>query len=221
MNDITNLSDTILAKSDRLNAEDLLAGSLTITVTNVVRYKASNGDNAFYLNYHNDGGRPFYPCKTMRKVITTGWGEDGNAYIGRSMVLFCEHTVKWGGTAVGGVRISHLSHIQKRLILSLSETRGKKKQHTINILQENYYPDEVFNNNFDAMAASIASGKYTVAQIITKCSAKGTLTDGQLNALNSLGASNEQVKGFTPAAEPAYVEQAAYQPAEEFKGGEF
>jgi hypothetical protein len=137
------------------------------------------------------------------------------------MVLFCEHTVKWGGTAVGGVRISHLSHIQKRLILSLSETRGKKKQHTINILQENYYPDEVFNNNFDAMAASIASGKYTVAQIITKCSAKGTLTDGQLNALNSLGASNEQVKGFTPAAEPAYVEQAAYQPAEEFKGGEF
>lgn len=220
MNDITNLSDTILAKSDRLNAEDLISSTITITVSQVTRY-VNNGDNAFYLNYHNDNGRPFYPCKTMRKVIMAGWGEDGSVYIGRSMVLFCDPTAKWSGKEVGGVRISHLSHIEKRLILNLSETRGKKKQHTINILQENFYPDEVFNKNFDAMADSISSGKMTVAQVITRLSAKGTLTDNQLNALNSLSVTNEQFKGFTPAAEPAYVEQAAYQPAEEFKSGEF
>ena len=219
MNDITNLSDTILAKSDRLNAEDLLGGPLTVTVAAVYR---KNADSPIAINYNGDNGRPFEPCKTMRKLLVAAWGEDGNQWLGRSMTLYNDPSVKWAGKESGGVRISHLSHIEKRLILNLSETRGKKKQHTINILQENYYPDEVFNKNFDAMAASVADGKYTVAQIITKCSAKGTLTDSQLNALNSLGVSNEQVKGFTPAADIAPIEQAEYQPVgEQFVEGKF
>lgn len=218
MNDITNLSDTILAKSDRLNAEDLLAGPLTVRVTNVYRKSA---DSPIAINYEGDNGRPFEPCKTMRKLLVAAWGEDGNQWLGRSMTLYNDTSVKWAGKESGGVRISHLSHIEKRLILNLSETRGKKKQHTINILQESFYPDEVFNKNFDAMAESVASGKMTVAQVITRLSAKGTLTDNQLNALNSLSVNDEQMKGFTPAAEPAHIEQAAYQPAEEFVEGKF
>jgi hypothetical protein len=220
MNDISNLSDTILAKSDRLNAEDLISSTITITVSQVTRY-VNNGDNAFYLNYHNDNGRPFYPCKTMRKVIMAGWGEDGGAYIGRSMVLFCDPTAKWSGKEVGGVRISHLSHIEKRLILNLSETRGKKKQHTINILQANYYPDEVFNKNFEAMAASIRSGKNTAAQVITKLSARGTLTDNQLGALNSIQQADVAPSGFNPANEPEPQAAANQLDEQEFNEGKF
>lgn len=205
MNDISNLSDTILAKSERLNAEDLIGSTITITVTQVNRYIA-NGENAFYLNYYNDNGRPFYPCKTMRKVIMVAWGEDGNNYIGRSMVLFCEPTVKWGGNAVGGVRISHLSHIEKRLILNLSETRGKKKQHTVNILQANYFPEETFNAYFESMKAAIESGKATVSQVITRCSQTGTLTDSQMQRLNALS-SPSQMTGFDPAIQ---VEQQEF-----------
>lgn len=223
MNDISNLSDTILAKSDRLNAEDLLAGPLTVTVTNVYRKSA---DSPIAINYHGDNGRPFEPCKTMRKLLVAAWGEDGNAWIGRSMTLYNDPSVKWAGKEAGGVRISHLSHIQKRLILSLSETRGKKKQHTINILQENYYPDELFNQNFDAMSANIASGKMTVAQVITRCSAKGTLTDEQLSRLNALNATPvEQAKGFNPAQEVVQdnVQQNDYIPPEneQFNEGNF
>jgi len=37
MSDISNLSDTIVPKSDQLNADQLLGGSMTITVTDVRR----------------------------------------------------------------------------------------------------------------------------------------------------------------------------------------
>ena len=34
-NDVTNLRDTILAKSDQLNADDIVGGSITITVSTI------------------------------------------------------------------------------------------------------------------------------------------------------------------------------------------
>jgi hypothetical protein len=40
-NDVTNLRDTILAKSDQLNADDIIGTGITITVTAVKR-----GDSA-------------------------------------------------------------------------------------------------------------------------------------------------------------------------------
>lgn len=216
MNDISNLSDTILAKSDRLNAEDLLAGPITVTVTNVYRKSA---DSPIAINYQGDNGRPFEPCKTMRKLLVAAWGEDGNAWIGRSMTLFNDQSVKWAGKEAGGVRISHLSHIEKRLILSLSETRGKKKQHTVNILQANYFPEETFNAHFESMKTAIESGKATVSQVITRCSKTGTLTDSQMQRLNALSAP-VQMTGFNPAnhvEQQEFVQQEQQPHVEEFQ----
>lgn len=123
MSDITNLRDTIVPKSDQLNSEQLIAGPMTIIVTSVRR---GDGEQPLVIGYHGDNGRPFKPCKTMRKVLIFAWGEDGTQWIGRSMTLFNDPTVKFGGVAVGGIRISHMSHIDREMKLSLTATRGKK-----------------------------------------------------------------------------------------------
>lgn len=128
MADATNLKDTIIPKSDQLNAEQLISKSLTITVSEVKRGQA---DQPVIISYENDEGRPFKPCKTMRKVLIFAWGDDGREWAGRSMTLFCDPEVKFGGVKVGGIRISHLSHIEHDLGLSLNVTKGKKGEFII------------------------------------------------------------------------------------------
>ena len=131
MSDVSNLRDTIVPKSNQLNSEQLLYGPLTITVTSVAR---GSDDQPIVIPYRNENGRPYKPCKSMRKVLIFAWGEDGNQWIGRSMTLFNDLSVKWAGVAVGGIRISHMTHIERQIALQLTATRGKKEPFIINIL---------------------------------------------------------------------------------------
>lgn len=128
MSDVTDLRSTIVPKSDQLNAEQLLAGDITITVTDV---RMGSEDQPVILHYENDEGRPYKPCKTMRKLLIFAWGEDGRGWVGKSMTLYNDQAVRFGGMVVGGIRISHLSHIEREISLSLTATKGKKAQHTI------------------------------------------------------------------------------------------
>lgn len=124
MSDVSNLSDTIIPKSDQLNAEQLLGGPLTITVTGVRR---GADDQPVVLDYENDNGRPYKPCKTCRKILIFAWGDDGREWVGRSMTLYNDPAVKFGGVKVGGIRISHMSHIDREIGISLTATKGKKE----------------------------------------------------------------------------------------------
>ncbi|EKS9800290.1 MULTISPECIES: hypothetical protein [Burkholderia] len=128
MSDITDLRGTIVPKSDQLNAEQLLAGDMTITVTDV---RMGSEDQPVILHYENDEGRPYKPCKTMRKLLIFAWGEDGRNWTGKSMTLYNDQAVRFGGMVVGGIRISHLSHIEREISLSLTATKGKKALHTV------------------------------------------------------------------------------------------
>ncbi|ALS63596.1 hypothetical protein [Pandoraea apista] len=128
-NDITDLRHTVVPKSDQLNAEQLLTADMTITVTDV--RVGGGADQPVSIHYQNDDGRPFKPCKTMRKLLIFAWGEDGRRWIGKSMTLFNEPSVKFGGEVVGGIRISHLSDIEKDIAVSLTSTKGKKAQHFV------------------------------------------------------------------------------------------
>jgi hypothetical protein len=129
MYDVTNLRTTIVPKSDQLNAEQLLAGPMTVTVTDV-RTSASD-EQPVVIHYEGENGRPYKPCKTMRKVLVLAWGEDGRQWAGQSMTLYNDPAVKFGGAEVGGIRISHLTGIDRDIQLSLTATRGKKVTHTI------------------------------------------------------------------------------------------
>ena len=43
------------------------------------------------------------------------------------LTLYNKRDVKWGGVEVGGIRISHMSHVDGDIKLSLAATRGKKE----------------------------------------------------------------------------------------------
>lgn len=127
---MTSILHTIAAKSDQLNAEDLIGGQKTVRVTGV-RVSASN-EQPVAISYEGDQGKPFKPCLTMRRLLVRVWGDDSTHYTGRSMTLYLDPEVKYGGMKVGGIRISEMSHMDAPQSFYLTETRGKKKQHTVN-----------------------------------------------------------------------------------------
>lgn len=129
---IENLKDTIVAKSDQLNADDLIGSSITIKVKNVSR--VDSNEQPISIHYDGDNGKPFKPCKTVRRILVFAWGENGKKWIGREMELFNDQTVMYAGAKVGGIRVSKLSHIHSSITVSLSSSRGKKIQLTIHPL---------------------------------------------------------------------------------------
>ena len=129
---MSNMLQTIVPKSDQLNADSLIGQSLTIRVTKVV-IKADE-QQSVWISYEGDAGRPYKPCMSMRRVLVQAWGPDANHYVGRSMTLCRDPNVKWAGEAVGGIRISHLSHIEKPFTMALTATRGSRKPYTVEVL---------------------------------------------------------------------------------------
>jgi len=123
MNDVSDLSPTIKPKSDQLNADDLLTGSMSVKITDV---KGGSAEQPVHI--HIEGQQPYKPCKTMRRVLISAWGANGKDWIGKSMTLYCDPSVKFGGVALGGIRISHLSDIQGTINLMLTASRGRKSQ---------------------------------------------------------------------------------------------
>jgi hypothetical protein len=123
-----DISGTVAPKSDQLNADDLIAGPKTITVAAV---KLVAEDQPVAIHFSGDDGKPYKPCKSMRRVLVRAWGSDGAKYVGRSMTLYLDESVRFGGAAVGGIRISHLSHIERPLTMALTVTRASKKAFTV------------------------------------------------------------------------------------------
>ncbi|RKT33633.1 hypothetical protein DEU34_2236 [Microbacterium sp. AG1240] len=118
-----DLSETIAPKSDQLNADDLLSGPRTVTIVEV---RAGSAEQPVELHLQGLDGRPYKPGKSMRRVLVAAWGGDGNMYAGRSMTLYTDPSVKFGGSEVGGIRISHLTHLSKPLSVNLTVTRGRR-----------------------------------------------------------------------------------------------
>lgn len=181
MSDIENLRDTITPKSDQLNADDLVNTTKTIKVTEVKR--GSTKEQPISIEYAGMDGRPFKPCKSMRRILLAAWGDDGREWVGRSMKLYCDPEVKFGGVKVGGIRISHLSHMEKQLRVMMSTSRGKRAEFSIDKLPS--YPDAAFTEKSPQWIAAIKAGKIALDEVIDKASATGVLTDEQILQLNN------------------------------------
>lgn len=123
MNDVVDMSQFVEAKSDQLTADDLIGTSRTITVTRVT---GNDGDQPISIHYEGDNGKPFRPCKTIRRVLMGVWGRYANEYVGKSMTLYRDDKVTFGGLEVGGIRISHMSHIDKETVVVVMKSKGKK-----------------------------------------------------------------------------------------------
>ena len=162
-----DMTETIAPKSDQLNADDLIAGPRTVTVEKVTPGTPEQPVKIHLLEFP---GRPFKPSKTVRRILVAAWGPDADVYSGRRMTLYRDATVRFGGSEVGGIRISHLSHIDRRLTLALTTTRGKRAPFVVEPLTEEAAPDRIaeFTDliaaattvaELDAIAAEIKAAK--------------------------------------------------------------
>ncbi|SES07916.1 hypothetical protein [Sphingobium sp. YR768] len=123
MNDMVDMSQFVEAKSDQLNADDLMGAPRTITVRKVA---GNDGDQPVSIFYEGDNNKPFKPCKTIRRILLAIWGRNAAEYVGRSMTLYRDDGVTFGGLNVGGIRISHMSHMDKETMVVVMKTKGKK-----------------------------------------------------------------------------------------------
>lgn len=126
---MNDMRAVIIPKSDQINADDLLSGSMTITVTEVSIRPGT--EQPVSIHFVGDDGKPYKPCKSMARVMVHCWGPDANQYAGRSMALYCDPKVMWGGMAVGGIRISHMTDIAGAQTMALTATKGTRKPFTI------------------------------------------------------------------------------------------
>lgn len=129
---VESLKDTIAPKSDQLNADDLLTGPITVQITSV---KRGNQEQPIHIGI-TGGYQPFKPCKSMRRVMISIWGDNGSEWVGKWMTLYCDPSVKFGGVQVGGIRISHMSGLHNPVSLMLTTTRSKRSEYTVNPMIE-------------------------------------------------------------------------------------
>lgn len=129
-----DITDTLAPTSDQLDAVDLLTGPRTFTIERVSKGNAEQPVQIHLAEFP----RPWRPGKSMRRVLVAAWGPDATAYVGRSVTLYCDPDVKFGGERVGGTRISHMTDLKggKPLSVPLLISRGKSAIFTVQPLTE-------------------------------------------------------------------------------------
>jgi RNA-binding protein YhbY len=166
-----DLSKTIIPKSDQLNADDLISGPKTIKIREI----KSGADDAQPVNiyFYGDNNKPFKPCKSVRRILVQLWGADSLQYIGRRITLFRDDKVKWAGIEIGGIRISHASHIEKATRVLVTTAKNSRTPMTIDVLPL------VVLKDFEAAKLALKENKTTVE----KLKIYYDLTNEQLKAL--------------------------------------
>lgn len=163
---MTDVSKTIAPKSDQLNADDLI-GHATMTIK-VMKVSLMAGEQPIAIGYEGDNGKPFKPCKSMRRVLVQIWGSDGAAYVGRSMTLYRDEKVKFGGADVGGIRISHLSHIDAPVTLALTASKAVRKPYVVKPLKvEQEAPEQPKSAPQPVQAAQVSTEDGQAVEYIT------------------------------------------------------
>jgi len=128
-----NLSQATMARSDQLNADDLISGPRTFTVKEVRRGDADQPVAIVLAEFPDK--RPFKPSKTVLRLLAYAWGEETDDWPENPrFTLYRDEKVKWAGQEIGGIRVSHMSHIDKPIKVALAESKGKKSLHRVDPL---------------------------------------------------------------------------------------
>jgi hypothetical protein len=193
------MSQTIIPKSDQLNAEDLLSGPRTVTITDVRRGSAEQPVDIHLAEFD----RPFKPSKTVRRILVMAWGVDAATYVGRSMTIYRDPAVKFGGMDVGGIRISHLSDIDKRFTVALTVTKGRRAPYVVEPLAAppaRKPEPKTSQPNFPSLIRA-AKTREALLELFERAKTAGALTDELKAAFKARG------EKLSPAAEPAPAEE--------------
>ena len=158
-----DLSDSIAPRSDQWNADDLIAGPVTVTIADA---KPGAAEQPVDILLVETPKRAYRPSKSMRRVIVAAWGKQSTVYAGRSLTLYRNPDITFGGEKVGGIEISHMSHIDKPLTLALTRSRGKRTPFTVQPLREatrDWQAEADAITDVDALRALHAAAKHAGA----------------------------------------------------------
>jgi hypothetical protein len=197
-----DVSAAIKPKSDQLNADDLVGGPITVTITSA--HVLNTKEQPITLGL-SGGYLPYKPCKGMARALAQIWSKYADEWVGRSLTLYRDPSVTWAGVAVGGIRISHASHIDSDIVVAVTIAKSKRTPMKIKRLSVQQpapskqpaqlapsetlppYPEEQFDKNFAAWAKAVGAGKLTPQQVVDRASKTGTLNEEQTAAILSLG----------------------------------
>lgn len=128
----------LVGKSDQLDNVDLLSGPRDFTITSV-----SPGPEDQPLNIGlAEFPRPWRPGITMRRLLAAIWGPDASVYVGRRIRLYRDPNVSFGTDRTGGTRLSHATHLDKKVTVTLPKSKGKFAAHTVEPLVDTAPPPE-------------------------------------------------------------------------------
>lgn len=152
---MADMRKVIEPKSDQINAEDFLAGPKTYTIAGVDIKPGQEQPVNIYLHGEK---RAWRPCKSVCRLLVAAWGADASQYAGKSVTLYLDPKVKWGGMEVGGIRVSHMSHIERDMVMALTATRGKKVINTVKPLKDAPKAETTETPDIQAHAREVAKG---------------------------------------------------------------
>lgn len=147
-----NLTQSIEARSDQQNADDYMGGPRTFTIDHV---SAGSAEQPIDIHLVEAPGKAYRPSKSMRRVMVAAWGPEASTYAGRRLTLYRDPEVTFGRDKVGGLKISHLSHIDKPLLLALTVTRGKRAIHKVDVLPDAPAPNPQVSVETSAKLAAL------------------------------------------------------------------
>ena len=192
---MNDMSSTIIAKSDQINAADIVGAPITITI-NEVRIKA--GEEQPCSIYFDGDKKAFRPCKGVRRLLVKAWGLDANNYIGKSLTLFYDKDVMWAGKPEGGIRVSHMSDIDSEFIESMRINRAQTKPYKISPLATEKTPA-----NKRQTAAEWAEEQIGAAKV---CANMDSLASVMARGAKPMGKLEEQNPELWASVNAAYAE---------------
>lgn len=171
-------------KSDQLNYETFLTGPQTFTVSKVT---PGDRDHPVFIHMNECPATPYKPSKGMLKCIAQpdGWGDKSSQWVGKSITLYGDPTVIYGGVEVGGIKVAALSDINGDYETLISARRGVRKPHLIKKIVIQMYDEQKFVANLPAWLKLISDGKATTDQIVARVEQSGALTEEQKNAIKN------------------------------------
>ena len=127
-----DISATLVSNSTQLDNVDLMGGPRVFTITGVTMNESDQPLHIALAEY----GRPWKPGVTMRRLLSEMWGAESDDWIGRQVRLYRDEAVTFGNVTPGGTRISHASHLDKRVEVTLPTSKGKFGKFTVDPLTD-------------------------------------------------------------------------------------
>jgi hypothetical protein len=121
-----DITDALAPTSDQLDAVELV-NPRTFTIDTGSALGKREGKTVAEIRLV-DFPRVWRPSKGMLDVLAACWTTDAKQWVGHRVTVYNDPDVMFGRDKTGGVRISHLSHIDKARSVTIRASGAGKKQ---------------------------------------------------------------------------------------------